>query len=228
MRPEEVCFIHNHDKPLVRFKRSGGSHIITLYLQITPLLRDTPMTKSDSKKRSAVTYNEISAAYDKLLEEGKQPSVRNITAFVGGGSPSTIQAGIAKYKTELEEKSKIPDEAKETLQALGQQLVGLIRKENESTNSKLQTTIDELNQTIASLNDEIEQLEVRSADDREGYRTSIESKEKQLAVASDREQRATDEMKTMQAVLEKERECRHKAEIKIAALEAELKILKSQ
>jgi chromosome segregation ATPase len=185
------------------------------------------MAYSTHKKRSAVTYQEIVAAYEQLLAEGKLPSVRNIKTIVGG-CHSTIKAGIEKYKAELEEKSKIPDEAKETLHALGQQLVGLIRKENESTNSKLQTTIDELNQTIASLNDEIEQLEVRSADDREGYRTSIESKEKQLAVASDREQRATDEMKTMQAVLEKERECRHKAEIKIAALEAELKILKSQ
>jgi vacuolar-type H+-ATPase subunit I/STV1 len=126
------------------------------------------MTNSSPKKRSAVTHQEIVAAYEQLVTEGKQPSVRNITAVVGGGSPSTIQSGIAKYQAELEEKRKIPDEAKETLQAFGQQLVGLIRKENENTNSKLKTTIDELNETIASLNDEIEQLEVRSADDREG------------------------------------------------------------
>ena len=186
------------------------------------------MPNSTQKKRSAVTYQEIVAAYEQLINEGKQPSVRNITAFVGGGSPSTIQAGIARYKAELEERSKIPDNAKETLQKLGQQLVGLIRKENENTNSKLKTTIDELNQTIASLNEEIEQLEVRASDDREGYRASIKSKEKQLAVASDREQRATDEMQAMRVMLEKEREQRHQAEIKIAALEAELKILKSK
>ena len=186
------------------------------------------MTGSDSKKRSAVTYQEIVTAYEQLLANGKQPSVRNITAEVGGGSPSTIQAGLARYKTELEEKSKIPEEAKETLQALGQQLVGLIRKENENTNSKLKTIIDELNTTIMNLNNEIDSLEVRAADEREGYRTSIESKEKQLAVASDREQRATDEMQAMRAMLEKEREQRHQAEIKIASLEAELKILKSK
>lgn len=183
------------------------------------------MTNSSPKKRSAVTYQEIVAAYEQLINDGMQPSVRNITAVVGGGSPSTIQAGIAKYKAELEGMSKIPDDAKETLQKLGQQLVGLIRKENKNTNSKLKTTIDELNQTIASLNEEIEQLEVRASDDREGYRASIKSKEKQLAVASDREQRATDEMQAMRAMLEKEREQRHQAEIKIAALEAELKIL---
>jgi hypothetical protein len=74
---------------------------------------------------------------------------------------------------------------------------------------------------------EIYSLEVRTADDRAGYRASIESKEKQLAVASDREQRATDEMQAMRVMLKKEREQRHQAEIKIAALEAELKISKS-
>ena len=179
------------------------------------------MPNSTHKKRSAVTYQEIVAAYEQLLADGKQPSVRNITTAVGGGSPSTIQAGIARYKAELEEKSKIPDEAKETLQALGQQLVGLIRKENENTNSKLKTTIDEMNETIMSLNNEIDSLEVRAADDRAGYRSSIESKEKQLAVVSDRKQRATDEMQAMRVILEKERENRHQSEIKIAALEAE-------
>ena len=185
------------------------------------------MADKTPKKRSAVTHEEIVAAYEKLVDEGKQPSVRNITSLVGG-SPSTIQSGIAKYKVELEEKSKLSSEANEILLSLGQQLVGLVRRENEKTTSQLKENIAELNETIESLQKEVSDLEHRSAEDRADYRTYLESKEKDLAVATDREERAINDMKASKAEQDKERELRHQAEIKVAALEAELKVLREK
>lgn len=118
------------------------------------------MTDKTPKKRSAVTYEEIVVAYEKLTDEGKQPSVRNITTLVGGGSPSTIQSGIAKYKAELEEKSKLSSEANEILLSLGQQLVGLVRRENDKTTKQLKENIAELNETIESLQKEVGDLDI--------------------------------------------------------------------
>ncbi|HDS1780313.1 TPA: DNA-binding protein [Pseudomonas putida] len=65
------------------------------------LLRNT-LIRYDSEKtemaREGISYNEVAAAADKLVGEGKAPTIKAVREHLGTGSPNTIHRHLASWR----------------------------------------------------------------------------------------------------------------------------------
>lgn len=184
------------------------------------------MTKNNSPrpKRSAVSYEEVAEVCQSLLEQGREPSGRAVHAETGG-SLTTIQEFVKRFKAELDKENSVPEAVDAVMQEMGREIVGHIRRENTKQLTVLNDEIDELKEVIKELKDDKHQL----LEEMKKIHAINSDKEKStgeaLAVAIDRAERAEANKEKLETALNSEREKRHSAELRVAALEAELAVI---
>lgn len=104
--------------------------------------------------RSGITYDQVAAAAEKLVAEGKSPTIRALRDILGTGSPNTIHRHLSCWKAasaKAGELSKIGEGSEAQIAAMAEQMEAVTKARDEA-----QAAADERAAEIKRLRSELD------------------------------------------------------------------------